>query len=47
MVSLLTKEESGFRGRELLTGLTQHALHLLLHAAIGPDAETDGVLGHP
>jgi hypothetical protein len=32
---------------ELLAGLALQAFHQLFHATIGPDAEADGMLGHP
>jgi hypothetical protein len=32
---------------EMCTGRTLHTFHLFLNAAIGPDSEADGALGHP
>ena len=32
---------------ELLAGKALNTFHMLLHTTIGPDSETDGVLGHP
>jgi hypothetical protein len=46
--SLLHRAEASLDAfGERFTGPTPSTFHLLLHAAIGPDSETDGALGHP
>jgi hypothetical protein len=46
--ALLNSAEAGFDAfGEGLTGDSLHAFDNLFHAAVRPDAETDGVLSHP
>jgi hypothetical protein len=46
--ALLHRPQLGFNPfREGQTTLACYALHEFLHTAIGADAESDGLLGHP
>lgn len=46
--ALVHSAEAGFNAfGERLAGGTLQAFHQLFHTAVGPDAESDGVQGHP